>query len=92
MPKGSVNTKDWRRGYNEGTFRERERAQKSDIFIVVLHIQNIFGPYSTKESAIENANRLASEDVDDYHYWEVYKLDRRGLELPLYQTSKGQIK
>lgn len=54
-----------------------------------VYIQDIFGPYKSKAEAIENADRLASEDIDSYHYWYVRELSPKGLIGKwLYETRK----
>lgn len=67
---------------------------KMPTYIVVkwgFYIQGIFGTYKSKAEAIENADRLASEDIDSYHYWYVFEINPKGLSTKwLYETRKKE--
>lgn len=61
------------------------------MFVIVkqgVYIQEVYGPYNTEEQAKPFAHKLAREDKDSYHTYDICRITDAGLELYSFSINK----
>ncbi len=65
-----------------------------DLYMVIrkgIYIQGVFGPFTDLSIANGFAKRAANADSDDYHSWNVHRLEKLTIPTDLEDDGLGSI-